>query len=117
MTQELARTSLSQSHEVFDLEVVVKLSFFVGRERSGRRSSKEVPDTLAGRLGRLEFDDLARAERGDELNNLFVRSHAASFAFSGKVGKRLLTTPPLQTVGRKIAGGRPHARMALGRVF
>src|SRR6266568_7098131 len=87
MGQELAGARLGQPHEVFDLHIVVQLVFFIGRKRHCLPALHEVPDPLARLFRGFESHDLAGTERGDELNNFFVRSHTASFASTSTSGK------------------------------
>src|SRR5713101_1401061 len=91
MGQELTGPGLGQPHEVFNLKVVIQFGPFL--RIKGRRflALNEIPYAVARLLGGLESNDLAGAERGDELNNFFVRSHRASFALASRSCKPLLT--------------------------
>ena len=71
-SEELAGAGFGQAHEVFDFQVVVEFGFFFGGECCRFLALDEIPDALAGRLGRLEVNQLTGTKRGDELNQFFV---------------------------------------------
>ena len=75
MREELAGAGLGQPHEVFDLQVVVEFGLLFGWQRAGFLPLDEIPDALAGRLGRLEVNDSAGTECGHELDEFFVWFH------------------------------------------
>ncbi|MCW5559942.1 MAG: hypothetical protein KIT22_19155 [Verrucomicrobiae bacterium] len=76
MSKNLVGAGFGQAHEVFYLQVVIESGFFLGRKRAGLLPLDQFPHSLASRLGRLEIHDLARTERGDELDQFFVWLHA-----------------------------------------
>ena len=79
MGQELPGSSLGEAHEVFDLHVMVELRLFIRWQPGCLLALDEIPDPLARTFRRFEPDDLTRAERGNKLNDLFVRSHTGKF--------------------------------------
>ncbi len=103
MSEELAGAGFGQPHEVFDLQVVVQFGLVVGGEGGCFLALDEIPDALAGRLGRLEVNQLPGTQRGDELNQLFVWFHTARFA-SGKRPDQRVVYAPCGRCGRRV----PH---------
>ena len=88
MSQELAGAGFGQPHEVFDFQLMVEFGLLVGRERGGLLTFDEIPDALMGWFRRLEVDHLVGTQRGDELDEFFVRSHAGSFASARRHDRR-----------------------------
>lgn len=60
---------------MFDLQVVIQLGLLIRGERTLLLALDELPNPLAGGLRRLEIENVAGTQRGNELNELFVRSH------------------------------------------
>jgi hypothetical protein len=87
MSEELAGASFGQLHKVLDFQVVIELGLLLGWERSRLLTLDEIPDALARGLGRFEVKHVARAQRGDELNEFFVRSHGRNSTPARRDGK------------------------------
>ena len=93
MGQKLAGARFGQPHEMFDFQAVVEFGFLVRGERGGFLAFDEIPDALAGRIRGLEVNHFARTQRRDELDEFFVRSHAATLAPAAQRDKRLNCEP------------------------
>ncbi len=104
MSEELAGAGFGQPHEVFDFQVVVEFGFLVSRERGRLMALDEVPDALARCLRRLEVNHFAGTQRGDELDEFFVRSQAGNVASARRHDKRLLFTLQNGTLFRDPSG-------------
>jgi hypothetical protein len=89
MREKLPGAGFGQPHQVFDFEIVVELGLFLGGQCISFLTFEEIPNSLTGRLGGLEIHHLARAERGDELNQFLVWFHAEKFSGKRAVGQWL----------------------------
>src|SRR4030095_9226025 len=89
MGEKLAGAGLGQAHEVLDLNVMIEFGLVVGGKWAGFLLLDQFPNALAGRLGGPEVNDLARTERGDELNQFFVRFHVIELIEKRAVCERL----------------------------
>ena len=92
-SEELAGAGFGQPHEVFDLQVVIEFGFLVTGKRGCFLALDEIPDALAGRLGRLEGNQLTGTQRGDELNQLFAWFYAGRTASGSRPDKRAVFAP------------------------
>ncbi len=93
---------------MLDFEAVVEFGLFVGGERRCLLALDEIPNSLARGLRRLEVDHFAGAQRSDELNELFVRSHGVSVAFLISKEREGVTAKYLATLKASLNAGKSN---------